>query len=281
VSSVRTVSTRRSAKQFARGPRGGILTASTPRIGQDRVERGRELSSAIADEEPELRGALAEVHHEVGGLLGRPTPVGMPGHAQDVQVAGADLENEQDIEPPQCHGAVDVEEVDSQRARRLRAQELPPAGVGVPQRRRWGSGDGAGPADGRGADAMAEFEQLALDPAVAPARVLARHPRHQRGDDVADRWASGPVRVGPPSAQEAPVPAQNRSRGDQAVTAQLRRQPPDQGRIRAAKTARSAQFRPGVGLVRRRMVTIMPDCWRAPITAGQQRVPRSGTPQPT
>ncbi len=32
------------------------------------------------------------------------------------------------------------------------------------------------PADPRGADAMAEFEQLALDPAVSPARVLPRHP---------------------------------------------------------------------------------------------------------
>ena len=76
---------------------------------------------------------------------------------------------------------------------------------------------------------MAEFEQLALDPAVSPARVLSRHPLYQRGDEVADRWSSGPVRVGPPSAHEALVPAQNRSRGDQAVVAQPRRQPPDQG----------------------------------------------------
>ena len=44
---------------------------------------------------------------------------------------------------------------------------------------------------------MAEFEQLALDPAVSPVRVLPRHPTDQRGDGVVDGWASGPVRVGP------------------------------------------------------------------------------------
>jgi hypothetical protein len=36
------------------------------------------------DEEPDPRTALAEIHQQVAGLLGRPGPVGMPGHAQDV-----------------------------------------------------------------------------------------------------------------------------------------------------------------------------------------------------
>jgi hypothetical protein len=36
----------------------------------------------------------------------------------------------------------------------------------------------------RGADAMAECEQLALEPYVSPARVLPRHPHHQGGEDV-------------------------------------------------------------------------------------------------
>jgi hypothetical protein len=48
------------------------------RIRQHRVERGCELARAIA-QEPELRGALAKVHHEVAGLLGRPRPVRMRG----------------------------------------------------------------------------------------------------------------------------------------------------------------------------------------------------------
>jgi hypothetical protein len=57
----------------------------------------------------------------------------MLGHAQDVQEAVTDLEREQDIEPPQRHRAVDVEEVDREHAGGLRAQELPSAGVGAPQ----------------------------------------------------------------------------------------------------------------------------------------------------
>src|SRR3954453_6582244 len=44
-----------------------------------------------------------------------------------------------------------------------------------------------------------------------PARVLPRHPHHQGGEDVVDRWPSGPVRVGPPSAYEAAMPAQGGS----------------------------------------------------------------------
>ncbi len=58
----------------------------------------------------------------------------MSRHAQDVQVAIADLEHEQDVEPPQRERAIDVEEIDRKQAGRLRAQDLPPAGVGVPDR---------------------------------------------------------------------------------------------------------------------------------------------------
>ena len=59
------------------------------------------------------------------------------------------------------------------------------------------------PPDRRGADAVAELEQLALEPEVSPARVLPRHPHHQLGKDVVDRWPSGPVGVGPSLAHEA------------------------------------------------------------------------------
>ena len=46
------------------------------RIGQDRVERRRELAGPIADEEPEPGGMVAEVHEEVAGLLGVQDPSG-------------------------------------------------------------------------------------------------------------------------------------------------------------------------------------------------------------
>ena len=48
------------------------------RIRQHRVERRRELTGPIPDEEPEPGNTLAEVHHEVAGLLGRPRPVRCP-----------------------------------------------------------------------------------------------------------------------------------------------------------------------------------------------------------
>jgi hypothetical protein len=73
------------------------------------------------------------------------------------------------------------------------------------------------------------MRQLALDPDVAPARVLPRHSHHQNSEDVVDRWSSGPVRVGPSSADEAAMPSQDRVRGDQAMATQCAGQPPREG----------------------------------------------------
>jgi hypothetical protein len=77
-------------------------------------------------------------------------------------------------------------------------------------------------ADGGCSDAVAELEKLALDALVAPGLVLAGHPLDQRGDRVVERWAPGAVRVGPLLGHQAALPAQDRGRGDQAVTAQHR-----------------------------------------------------------
>jgi hypothetical protein len=85
VSSVRMVNTNRSAKQFARGQRGGILTISMPASATTASNEGREMSGAIADEEAEPRDVVAELHEEVAGVLGGPGPVGVRGDAQDVQ----------------------------------------------------------------------------------------------------------------------------------------------------------------------------------------------------
>jgi hypothetical protein len=75
-----------------------------------------------------------------------------------VQGAVADLKREQDVEPPQRHRTVDVEEVDREHAGGLAAQELPPTGVGVPDRCRWDEVALQDPTDRRGADPVAEFE---------------------------------------------------------------------------------------------------------------------------
>jgi hypothetical protein len=291
------------------------LTTSIPRIGQHGVERVHELSGAVADEESKPREVFAVVHDQVAGLLCGPCPVGVRGHAQDVQEAVTDLEREQDVEPPQRHRAVDMEEVDREHVGGLRAQELPPTGVGMPNWGRWYPVTLQDLADRRGADAVAELEQLALDPLVSPLRVLRRHPHDQRSEHVVDRWATGTVRVGPLAANEAAVPAQDRV----GVTRRWQRSDRGSRWIRAANTARSAQSRRGRGLVRRSTATscrstsssmslvedgrpssktslstcrksryssrsdtaaIMPDRRRPPITAGQQRVPRSGARLP-
>src|SRR6185312_7168696 len=69
-SSVRMVNTRRSTQKFTRGAARRDLDNFDSRIGQHRVERGRELSRLAPDDEPIPPGVLAEVrHHEVASLL--------------------------------------------------------------------------------------------------------------------------------------------------------------------------------------------------------------------
>ena len=60
---------------------------------------------------------------------------------------------------------------------------------------------------------MAESDQLALNPSVAPAGILARHLQHQSSDRRCGGWSAWPsVRVGPSAGDELGVPAQQRSR---------------------------------------------------------------------
>ena len=78
VSSVRTVNTTRSGEAVRPRTARRNLDYLDVRIRQHRVERRRELTGPIPDEEPEPGNTLAEVHHEVAGLLGRPRPVRCP-----------------------------------------------------------------------------------------------------------------------------------------------------------------------------------------------------------
>jgi hypothetical protein len=78
-----------------------------------------------------------------------------------------------------------------------------------------------------------------------PARVLPRHPHHQGGEQVVDRWPSGPMGVRPSSADEATMPAQDRVRSDQAAAPQW----PGQSSYQDVedRPVRPAQARPRVG----------------------------------
>ncbi len=59
------------------------------------------------------------------------------GGAEDVDVAGGEFHHEEHVDPLECHGAVDVEEVAGQHAGGLRVQESSPGGVGVALGRGW------------------------------------------------------------------------------------------------------------------------------------------------
>ena len=79
------------------------------------------------------------------------------------------------------------------------------------------------------ATVMAESDQLALNPSVAPAGILAGHPQHQGPDRRCGGWSAwSSVRVGPAAGDELGVPAQQRSGRDQPQPAQRGGQQPAQ-----------------------------------------------------
>ncbi len=94
--------------------------------GQGCIERIGVLPGPVADQEPEIRCAVTKVHQEVADLLGRPRAVRIRGNAEDVHVAGADLDDEQAVKPAEGHCTVDVEEIGGEDRRGLGVQELPP-----------------------------------------------------------------------------------------------------------------------------------------------------------
>src|SRR5205085_346093 len=74
-----------------------------PGIGQDCVKRLGELPGPVADQEPEARGAITQIHHEVADLLYSPRAVRVRGDSEDVHVAAADLYYEQAVQAPESH----------------------------------------------------------------------------------------------------------------------------------------------------------------------------------
>ncbi|WP_276097218.1 hypothetical protein [Streptomyces silvisoli] len=78
--------------------------------GEDGVESGGELGIAIADEEPEAPGPLAQVHQQIPGELPYPHAGRIRGDAENVDGPGLDLHDEEDVEAPEEDG-VHVQEV--------------------------------------------------------------------------------------------------------------------------------------------------------------------------
>ena len=143
-----------------------------PGVSPHRVERIGELTGPVPDQEPEPRGAIAQIHQQVANLLYGPRPVWVCGDPEDVHVAGADLHDEQAVQALQRHCAVHVEEIGGEHRGCLNMQELPPGRVGAPLRCRRDLQRPEDPADGGGGDLDAEDEEFAVDAPVPPGRVL-------------------------------------------------------------------------------------------------------------
>ncbi|WP_407661349.1 hypothetical protein [Frankia nepalensis] len=94
----RAVPIQRSAIAFARGACGGAydLDAGASEGG---VERGGELRVAVAKEETEPVARLLEVHKQVPGGLGNPGRGRMPRDAEDVDMSGCVLNDEEHVDP--------------------------------------------------------------------------------------------------------------------------------------------------------------------------------------
>jgi hypothetical protein len=185
--------------------------------GEDGIEGGGELGVPVADQEAERGDPLTHVHHQITGGLGSPGRGRMSGHPEQVQPAGADLHDEQNIEPAQRDG-VEGEEVGGEQARCLSTQEGLPSGVCSAW---WGpeAGSGQDAADRARAQAMSKPDQFALDAAVTPGRILLRQAQHQIADLVTERRAAGLVWIGPLLGDQAAVPGQQRAGGNDAVDA--------------------------------------------------------------
>ncbi|MCK2220477.1 hypothetical protein MF672_042755 [Actinomadura sp. ATCC 31491] len=98
------------------------------------IEAAGELRVPIAYQELEGAGPVLQVSEKVTGLLGNPCAVRVGGDAEHVHESGADLHHKEDVQPAQRDG-VHREEVTSQCARGMGAEEIAPAVVGTSRRR--------------------------------------------------------------------------------------------------------------------------------------------------
>jgi hypothetical protein len=118
---------------------------------QERVEGCGELPGPVPDQEPEVHGAIAEIHQEVADLLCGPRPVRVRGHAEDMLIPEPISITKKQYR--RCRvTAQSTLEVGRKHRRGLRAQEIPPRRAGAPLGRRRDLQRFEDPADRRCAD---------------------------------------------------------------------------------------------------------------------------------
>ena len=191
-------------RPIGRDQEGGILCTDHG------VEAGRVLRITVADEESHVDLGVEEVHRDVSGLLGHPGIIRMCRDAGDPESAPSDLQEEENVQPPQEHG-VHREEVGGHDVGRLSTEELRPAhpspwcGSHVPV------GEDLG--DGAGGQPNTELSQFALDAAVTLKGVLPGQTPDERCRVLVDLGPTGAaVRIGPASGHQAAVPGEKRLR---------------------------------------------------------------------
>src|SRR6266487_1567818 len=139
---------------------------------EDLVEGAAVLTVAVADQEADA--LLREVEAEVARLLGYPGATGITRAAGKPDASAAVGDEEQRVVAAQEH-ALDGEEIAGDDARRLHVKEFAPARSRAPWRR-VESRPSQKTADACRRDPEAELGQLAADPPVTPARILAGEP---------------------------------------------------------------------------------------------------------
>jgi hypothetical protein len=210
--SERMVRTKRSAIAFRLWRADRCLDDPNAFAAEDPVEGAAVLAVAVANQEADA--ALAEVETEVAGVLGHPLAGRIPRATGEPDATARVLDEEEHVQAAE-QDRLDREEVAGDDAGRLRPQELAPAGAG-PTRRRLQARPTEQAADAGRRRSEAELCQFPADPAVAPARVLARKPQHQLPNLRRQRRTTNPRgRLTPLPTHERPMPAQQRPRGHQ------------------------------------------------------------------
>jgi len=175
-----------------------------------RVER-----VAVEDDVPVVFEKPSEDIDEVPRRLRHPRITGVVNDAGDLDASGLEVDDEQDVIADEADEGehLDGEEVGGGDDVGVGLQERAPGRGAFGVRRDALVTQGLG--DGRTCDAVVELLELALQPAVAPARVVLRHAHDQLADGLHDAGATDALgHVRPLGCDELAVPAQQGVRCD-------------------------------------------------------------------
>jgi len=145
---------------------------------EDLIEGRAELGVPIVEQEADGVVTVIQLHDEVARLLGHPRTVGVARAPGQMHAPPSQLDEEQDVDPPQRHG-LDGEEVGRNHALSLPTDERPPGRA--PSPRRGLKTVSLEDITHRGLrDRDPKLCQLADDPSITPTWVLASEAHYQR-----------------------------------------------------------------------------------------------------